>query len=87
MRLEMIVLIAVCLGLIFLLVNILRQIKKINRVLDEIMEGGTDRRIIIGKHSFLSDTCYKLNQIMMDNKERIIQTKRLERRNEGTKSS
>ena len=82
MRIEMIVLIGICLGLMLLLAGIRRQIQKINQVLDEIIEGETDRRIIIKKSSFLSDTCYKLNQIMMDNKERIIQTKRLERRNE-----
>ncbi|MDE7132114.1 MAG: HAMP domain-containing histidine kinase [Lachnospiraceae bacterium] len=87
MRIEMIALIVICLGLMFLLAGILRQIKKINQVLDEIIEGETDRRIIIGKYSFLSDTCYKFNQIMMDNKERIIQTKRLERRNEKLMTS
>ncbi len=87
MRIEMIALIVICLGLMFLLAGILRQIKKINQVLDEIIEGETDRRIIIGKYSFLSDVCYKLNQIMMDNKERIIQTKRLERRNEKLMTS
>ena len=87
MRIEMIVLIGICLGLMFLLAGIRRQIKKINRVLDEIIAGETDRRIIIRKHSFLSDTCYKFNQIMMDNKERIIQTKRQERRNEKLMTS
>ena len=87
MRIEMIVLIGICLGLLFLLADIRRQMKKINRVLDEIIEGETDRRIIIKKSSVLSDTCYKLNQIMMDNKERIIQTKRLERRNEKLMTS
>ena len=87
MRIEMIVFIGICLGLLFLLADIRRQMKKINRVLDEIIAGETDRRIIIKKSSFLSDTCYKLNQIMMDNKERIIQTKRLERRNEKLMTS
>ena len=87
MYIGMIVLVIICLGLMFLLVGIWRQIKKINRVLDEVIEGETDRRIIIGKHSILSDTCYKLNQIMMDNKERIIQTKRQERRNEKLMTS
>lgn len=87
MRIEMITLIVICSGLMFLLAGILRQIKKINQVLDEIIEGETDRRIIIRKYSLLSDTCYKLNQIMMDNKERIIQTKRLERRNEKLMTS
>ncbi len=82
MHMEMIVLMIICLGLMLLLAGICRQIKKINQVLDEIIKGETDRRILIRKHSFLSDTCYKLNQIMMDNKERIIKTKRLERRNE-----
>ncbi|MDE6365455.1 MAG: HAMP domain-containing histidine kinase [Lachnospiraceae bacterium] len=82
MRIEMIAFIGICLGPMFLLADIWRQIKKINQVLDEIIEGETDRRIIIRKYSFLSDTCYKLNQIMMANKERIIQTRRLERRNE-----
>ena len=82
MHMEMIVLMIICLGFMLLLAGICRQIKKINQVLDEIIKGETDRRILIRKHSFLSDTCYKLNQIMMDNKERIIKTKRLERRNE-----
>lgn len=71
----------------FLLAGIWRQIKKINQVLDEIIEGKTDRRILIRKYSLLSDTCYKLNQIMMDNKERIIQTKRQEHRNEKLMTS
>ena len=71
----------------FLLAGIWRQIKKINQVLDEIIEGKTDRRILIRKYSLLSDTCYKLNQIMMDNKERIIQTKRQEHRNEKIMTS
>ena len=87
MQIEMIVLMMICLGLILLLAGICRQIKKINHVLDEIIEGETDRRIIIRKHSFLSDTCYKFNQIMMDNKERIIQSKRQERRNEKLMTS
>lgn len=87
MHIEMIVLIVICLGLMFMLADIWRQIKTINRVLDEIIEGETDRRILIRKYSLLSDTCYKLNQIMMDNKERIIQTKRLERRNEKLMTS
>ena len=82
MHMEMIVLMIICLGFMLLLAGICRQIKKINQVLDDIIKGDTDRRILIRKHSFLSDTCYKLNQIMMDNKERIIKTKRLERRNE-----
>ncbi|MEY8492599.1 HAMP domain-containing sensor histidine kinase [Lachnospiraceae bacterium 29-91] len=87
MQIEMIVLMMICLGLILLLAGICRQIKRINHVLDEIIEGETDRRIIIRKHSFLSDTCYKFNQIMMDNKERIIQSKRQERRNEKLMTS
>ena len=82
MYIGMIALIVICLGLMFLLAGIWRQIKKINQVLDEIIEGKTDRRILIRKYSLLSDTCYKLNQIMMDNKERIIQIKRQEHRNE-----
>lgn len=87
MRLEMTVLMAVCLGLLLLLADILRQIIRINRVLDEILDGHRDRRIITRKHSLLSDTCYKINQIMMDNQERIVQTKRLERRNEKLMTS
>lgn len=87
MRIDMIVLIVICLGLMFLLAGIRRQIKKINQVLDAIIEGETDRRIIIRKYSFLSDTCYKFNQIMMDNKERIVQAKRQERRNEKLMTS
>ena len=74
MYIGMIALIVICLGLMFLLAGIWRQIKKINQVLDEIIEGKTDRRILIRKYSLLSDTCYKINQIMMDNRERIIQT-------------
>ena len=61
--------------------------KKINQVLDEIIEGKTDRRILIRKYSLLSDTCYKINQIMMDNRERIIQTRRQEHRNEKLMTS
>jgi len=87
MDIGMTVLIVICLGLMFLLAGIWRQIKKINQVLDEIIEGKTDRRILIRKYSLLSDTCYKLNQIMMDNKERIIQTKRQEHRNEKIMTS
>lgn len=83
----MIALIVICLGLMFLLAGIWRQIKKINWVLDEIIEGKTDRRILIRKYSLLSDTCYKLNQIMMDNKERIAQTRRQEHRNEKLMTS
>ena len=87
MDIGMIALIVICLGLMFLLAGIWRQIKKINQVLDEVIEGKTDRRILIRKYSLLSDTCYKLNQIMMDNKERIIQTKRQEHRNEKIMTS
>ena len=87
MDIGMIALIVICLGLMFLLAGIWRQIKKINQVLDEVIEGKTDRRILIRKYSLLSDTCYKLNQIMMDNKERIIQTKRQEHRNEKLMTS
>ena len=87
MDIGMLALIVICLGLMFLLAGIWRQIKKINQVLDEIIEGKTDRRILIRKYSLLSDTCYKLNQIMMDNKERIIQTKRQEHRNEKLMTS
>ena len=87
MDIGMIALIVICLGLMFLLAGIWRQIKKINQVLDEIIEGKTDRRILIRKYSLLSDTCYKLNQIMMDNKERIIQTRRQEHRNEKLMTS
>lgn len=83
----MIALIVICLGLMFLLAGIWRQIKKINQVLDEIIEGKTDRRILIRKYSLLSDTCYKINQIMMDNRERIIQTRRQEHRNEKLMTS
>ena len=87
MDMGMIALIVICLGLMFLLAGIWRQIKKINQVLDEIIEGKTDRRILIRKYSLLSDTCYKLNQIMMDNRERIIQTRRQEHRNEKLMTS
>ncbi len=87
MDIGMTVLIVICLGLMFLLAGIWRQIKKINWVLDEIIEGKTDRRILIRKYSLLSDTCYKLNQIMMDNKERIAQTRRQEHRNEKLMTS
>ena len=87
MHMEMTVLMIICLGLMLLLAGICRQIKKINQVLDEIIEGKTDRRILIRKYSLLSDTCYKLNQIMMDNRERIIQTKRQEHRNEKLMTS
>ena len=87
MDIGMIALIVICLGLMFLLAGIWRQIKKINQVLDEIIEGKTDRRILIRKYSLLSDTCYKINQIMMDNRERIIQTRRQEHRNEKLMTS
>ena len=87
MHMEMIVLMIICLGFMLLLAGICRQIKKINQVLDDIIKGETDRRILIRKHSFLSDTCYKLNQIMMDNKERIAQTRRQEHRNEKLMTS
>lgn len=87
MDMGMIALIVICLGLMFLLAGIWRQIKKINQVLDEIIEGKTDRRILIRKYSLLSDTCYKINQIMMDNRERIIQTRRQEHRNEKLMTS
>ena len=56
MDIGMIALIVICLGLMFLLAGIWRQIKKINQVLDEIIEGKTDRRILIRKYSLLSDT-------------------------------
>ena len=46
MDIGMIALIVICLGLMFLLAGIWRQIKKINQVLDEIIEGKTDRRIL-----------------------------------------
>lgn len=78
---------AICVCLAAVIVSMLRQIKKINSILDEIIDGELDRRIVIGPHSPLAGICYKINQIMMDNKERLIHTKRLERRNDKLMTS
>ncbi len=76
-----IILFAICLCLLAMVAGMLRRIKKINEILEEIMDGNLDRRIVIDPRSPFSDLCYKINQIMMDNKERRIQAERLERRN------
>ncbi|MCI9440295.1 MAG: HAMP domain-containing histidine kinase [Ruminococcus sp.] len=76
-----IILFAICLCLLAMVAGMLRRIKKINETLEEIMDGNLDRRIVIDPRSPFSDLCYKINQIMMDNKERRIQAERLERRN------
>lgn len=61
-----------CIILLMLLFRIYKQIKEINVVLDDIQKGNIDRRFVIHQNSFLADTCYKLNEIMMKNKEQII---------------
>lgn len=78
---------AICVCLAVVIVSMLKQIKKINSILDEIIDGELDRRIVIGPHSPLAGMCYKINQIMMNNKERLIHTKRLERRNDKLMTS
>lgn len=87
MEWKVIILLAICLCLLVMLTSMLRRIKKINEILEEIMNGNLDRRIVIGPYSPFSDLCYKINQIMMDNKERLIRTERLERRNDQLMTS
>lgn len=77
-----IVLAAVCFGLSVILIKICWQIKEINKVLDDIQSGNMDRRLVISRQSFLADTCYKINEIMMKNIERVIDAERNNLRND-----
>ena len=57
MEWKVIILFAICLCLLVMLTSMLRRIKKINEILEEIMNGNLDRRIVIGPHSPFSDFC------------------------------
>ena len=61
-----------CVGLLTYLLRMMKQIKEINEVLDDVQKGNLDRRIVIHRNTLLTDTCYKINEIMIKTKEQLI---------------
>lgn len=72
----MIILALLCVGLSIYLIRVVRQIKEINEVLDEVQNGNLDRRILIHRRTLLAKTCYKMNEIVMNTKEQRVISER-----------
>lgn len=71
-----------CAGLMISLLRITKQVREINEVLDDVQKGNLDRRIVIHKNTLLTDTCYKINEIVMETKEQRILSERGSIRND-----
>ena len=71
-----------CAGLMISLLRITKQVREINEVLDDVQKGNLDRRIVIHKNTLLTDTCSKINEIVMETKEQRILSERGSIRND-----
>ena len=71
-----IILILLCAGLWIYLFLVMKQIKEINEVLSDVQNGNLDRRIVVHRRTLLTDTCYKINEILMKTKEQLINSER-----------
>lgn len=68
----LIFLICIVLHLIIQILKIRRQLKSIVVVLDDIEQGNINRRLIAKNGDMTAEICYKINKIVMNNKEQFI---------------
>lgn len=55
------------------------KLKEITSILDEIIEGNLDRRLYATENELFSDLVYKINAIVMQNKNRILELNKAEK--------
>lgn len=55
------------------------KLKEISSILDEIMAGNLDRRLYATENDLYSDLVYKINDIVMQNRNRILELNRAEK--------
>ena len=78
----LILLTSLCAGLLICLLGVMKQIKEINEVLEDVQKGNLDRRIVIHRNTPLSDTCCRINEIVMQTKEKLILSEKGAARND-----
>lgn len=46
-----------------------RELQNITKILEEVVNGDLDRRLLVDERSILSDLVYKINDIVINNKQ------------------
>lgn len=65
--------------LFFRVRSIKSQIKNISKILDDILKGNLDRRLFANQNDTISDICYKINEIVIESKNQLIQQNKSEK--------
>ncbi|AJA47140.1 sensor histidine kinase ResE [Clostridium pasteurianum DSM 525 = ATCC 6013] len=65
--------------LFFHIRNTKSQIKNISKILDDILKGNLDRRLFANQNDIISDICYKINEIVIESKNQLIQQNKSEK--------
>lgn len=73
------VLTVICMFQFIYICNIQNQIKDISNILDEIGNGNLDRRALANENSMASELVYKINSIVIRDKERLIEKDKSEK--------
>lgn len=71
-----------CVIVIFQFIHIYnsqKQIKEISNVLDDISDGNLDRRLLANENSTISELVYKINDIVIHDKEKILEKDKSEK--------
>lgn len=71
-----IVLLIIILYFIWRTIKIKKNLNNIYSILNEIEQGNMDRRIVAQNNDKTADICYKINEIVLNNKEQLIKLKK-----------
>lgn len=69
----------IILGLVIHIVKTKKQLDDISAILTEIQQGNLNRRIVAKSSDMTANICYKINEIVMSNKEQFIKLQNTER--------
>lgn len=58
----------------FYIRNTRKRLREISKVLDEISKGNLDRRILANENAPISELVYKINEIVIKDKNRFIES-------------
>lgn len=70
-----------CVTVIFQYIHIChikKQIKEISSILDDIKDGNLDRRLLANEHDVTSELIYKINKIVIQDKNKLVELKKSE---------
>lgn len=65
--------------LLYQLINIRKKLINISQILDEIIEGNSNRKILAKDNEITADICYKINGIIAANSSKIVELEKSDR--------